>query len=144
VISIRSGTGIFSLNFSALPNTRAMPSPYLASQAWFLCGGDVIRVARAAGEDHDVAAGAVAVEVQGDPGPLDDMVDPVRLDRVVDQDRVVVLEQESDRVRLWGAVLADRGDPDDLFLAQPAWTPSPNGVLGSGSPLSVMLPKPSG
>jgi hypothetical protein len=39
------------------------------------------------------------------------------LGRVVSQDRVIVLEQEPDRVRLWGAVRADRGEPDDLFFA---------------------------
>ncbi|GAB2977849.1 hypothetical protein LWP59_38800 [Amycolatopsis acidiphila] len=33
------------------------------------------------------------------PGPVDDMLEPVRRDRVVGQDRVVVFEQEPDQVR---------------------------------------------
>jgi len=92
--------------------------------------GGCHRRARSAGEDHDVATSAVAIEVQGDLRPADDMVDPVRVDHVADQDRAVVLEQESDRVGLWGAVLADRRDPDDLFLAQP--TPHPLAERGAG------------
>lgn len=49
---------------------------------------------------HAVAPSAVAVEVQDDLRSVDDMVNPVRVDHVVDQDRAVVPEQESDRVRL--------------------------------------------
>src|ERR1700683_1317771 len=85
--------------------------------------------ARRAGKNYDVAAGTVAIEVQGDLRPVDDMVEPVRVDYVVDHDRVVVLEHESDRVRLWGAVLAHRSDPNDLFLAQP--TPHPLAERGA-------------
>lgn len=54
--------------------------------------GYVTSAARKAAEDHDVGAGAV--EVQGDLTPVEDVADPVRLDHVVDQDRVVVLEQD--------------------------------------------------
>lgn len=79
----------------------------------------VVSAARRAGEGRDVAAGTVTVEVQGDLTPVADVVDPVRADPDVDQDRSCRPEKRSDRDRLWGAVLADRSDPDDLFLAQP-------------------------
>jgi hypothetical protein len=101
--------------------------------------GDFIRTPCGAGEYHDVAANAVAIEVQGDLGSVNDMPEPVRVDHAVDQDRVDILEQESDRVRLWGAVLADRSDPGDLLFAQPTPHPLADWALGSGSAPSATI-----
>ncbi len=64
--------------------------------------GDVIRSARSTSEHHDVAPGAVAIEVQDDVRPLDDVVETVCIDHVVDQDGFVFLKQVSDRIRLRG------------------------------------------
>jgi hypothetical protein len=58
--------------------------------------------------------------MQGDPGLVENVVEPARVDPAIDQDRIILLENESDRVRLWCAIPADRGDPDDLFVVQPA------------------------
>lgn len=87
-----------------------------------------------AGEDHDVAAGTVTIEVPGDLGPVDDIADPVRVDHVVDPDRAVLLESESDRVGQRGAIVAARGDPADPFLAQPTSHPLAERGAGVGKP----------
>ena len=70
-----------------------------------------------AGEDDDVAALPVAVQVQRDPRPGPQVRQPLRLGEAVDQRRRAVPE-EPDRRGLRGAPRVDHGEPRDGLLGE--------------------------
>ena len=120
---MRRGTANRLLNVSALSLTSSSLLPYLARNPGFSCAGGTSSTWRDVPVQTALAPPAplpvvVAVEVERQLGTDGHMAESIGVHHVVDQDRVVRLEEEPDRVRLrGGAICAHRSDPYDLFIA---------------------------